>query len=199
METFRNAANPLEGFDQAIAEHLRHYPDAKIRDSESALKHANAIFVSQGATRLEEFGTDIPNGRYHIGISCGDGSEAFFIDVGFSQDRGNQMARQLCWYNADLKILSERPPQPFIAVNPHRIGKVHDHRGNMIFNIKDQPHAFSVVYADDHRASIDSFLLENRLIQARFGNVRLDRPKAVGSGDNDNKVVALPFRTAKLI
>ena len=197
METFKNAADPFEGLRKAIAEHIAHYPDTELREIVKVLKQTNAVFVSQGATRLEEFGTDIPNNRYHIGISCGDGREALFIDAGLSQDRANDMARKLCWYNADLRVLSERPPQPFIAVNPHRIGKVHDHRGNMIFNIKGQPYAFSVVYADDHRASIDSYLLQNRLIQALSGSVRLERPAAAAS--DDRKVVALPFRTVRPI
>ena len=190
---FSQAADPFEGLRQAIEMHAKTHPDSKIRDVQTALQHMNAVFVSQGATRLEEFGTDIPNSRYHVGLSCGDGRDTFFVDAGHSRERAERVARHLCWHNADLKVLAERPPQPFIALNPHRIRDVFDDRGNMIFIISDSPHAFSVAYVDDHRASIDSFLLHNKVIQARFGNVRLERPQAQASVDG--KVIALPFRS----
>ena len=193
--TFKQAADPFESLRQAIEEHAERHPDSRIRDVPSALRHLNAVFVAQGSARDESFGTDAPDGRYHVGVSCGDGRETFFIETGYNERRALEIARHLCWHNADLKVLAERPPQPFIAVNPHRIGGVFDHRGNMIFTVKDSKYAFSMVYADDHRASIDAFLLENKLIQARCGNLRLERPPAVKSVDN--KVVALPFRTLK--
>lgn len=193
--TFKQAADPFEDLRKAIEEHAERYPDSRIRDVPSALRHLNAVFVAQGSTRDESFGTDTPDGRYHVGVSSGDGRDTFFIQTGYSEKRALEIARHLCWHNADLKVLAERPPQPFIAVNPHSIGSVFNHRGNMIFTIKDSKYAFSMVYADDHRSEIDSFLLENKLIQARFGNIRLERPPAVKSVDN--KVVALPFRTLK--
>lgn len=193
--TFKQAADPFEGLRQAIEEHAKRYQDSKIRDVPSALRNLNAVFVSQGSTRDEAFGTDAPDGRYHVGVSCGDGRDTFFIETGYNEKRALEIARHLCWYNADVKVLAERAPQPFIAVNPHRIGGVFNHRGNMIFTVKDSKYAFSMVYADDHRAEIDSFLLENKLIQARFGNIHLERPAAVKSVDD--KVVALPFRTLK--
>lgn len=193
--TFKQAADPFESLRRAIEAHAGRHPDSHIRDVPSALKQLNAVFVSQGARRDESFGTDIPDGRYHVGVSCGDGRDTFFIDAGFSREYGEKIARHLCWYNNDVKILAERTPQPFIAVNPHRIQNVFSDRGNMVFTLKDSQNAFSVVYADDHRADIDSFLLTNKLIQARCGNVRLERPQAVTSvGD---KVVALPFRSAR--
>lgn len=193
--TFKQAADPFESLRLAIEEHAARNPDSTIRDVPSALKQLNAVFVSQGSTRDGSFGTDIPNGRYHVGVSCGDGRDTFFIDTGFSREYGERIARHLCWHNNDVKILAERAPQPFIAVNPHRIGNVQDDRGNIIFTIKDTQNAFSMVYADDHRAGIDAFLLSNKLIQARCGNVRLERPQAVKSVDD--KVVALPFRSAR--
>lgn len=193
--TFKQAADPFESLRLSIEEHVARNPDSPIRDVPSALKQLNAVFVSQGSTRDESFGTDIPNGRYHVGVSCGDGADTFFIDAGGSRNYGEKVARHLCWYNNDVKVLSEKAPQPFIAVNPHRIGTVFDDRGNMVFTIKDTQNAFSMVYSDDHRASIDSFLLGNKLIQARCGNVRLERPQAVKSVDD--KVAALPFRSAK--
>ncbi len=193
--TFKQAADPFEGLRLAIEDHAARNPDSKIRDVSSALKQLNAVFVSQGSTRDGSFGTDIPNGRYHVGVSCGDGDDTFFIDAGMSREYGEKIARHLCWYNNDVKVLAERAPQPFIAVNPHRIGNVFDDRGNMIFTIKDTQNAFSMVYADDHRAGIDAFLLGNKLIQARCGNVRLERPQSVKSVDD--KVVALPFRSVR--
>jgi hypothetical protein len=193
--TFKQVADPFESLRRAIEVHAASNPDSKIRDIDTALKQLNAVFVSQGATRDKSFGTDIPNGRYHVGVSCGDGQETFFIDVGYAREYGEKIARHLCWYNNEVKVLAEKAPQPFIAVNHYRIGDVYAHRGNMVFMIKDTQNAFSMVYADDHRAGIDSFLLGNKLIQARCGNVRLARPQAVKSvGDN---VVALPFRSAR--
>lgn len=190
---FTQAADPFEGLKQAIEDHAQRHPDSKIRDVQTALQYMNAVFVSQGASRLGEFGTDIPDSHYHVGISCGDGCDTFFIDAGLSRERADRIARHLCWHNADLKVLAERPPQPFIAVNPPRIGRVYDERGNIIFGIRDSQFAFSVVYADDHRAYIDSFLLESKLMQARAGNIRLERPPAQISVDG--KVIALPCRS----
>lgn len=190
--TFEHAADPLERLQQAINEHVARDPDAHIRDVSSALTYMNAVFVSQYATRLPEFGTDIAAGGYHVGVSCGDGSEAFFIDAGYDQNQALKIARELCWHNADLKILAEVPPQPFIAVNPHRIGDVFEDRGNVILTIKDSQYGFSMVYGDDQRAGIDAFLLRNKLIQVRSGNQHLERPVPVAS--TDGKVVALPFR-----
>ncbi len=189
--TFNQAADPFESLRKAIEEHAVLYPDSKIRDVETALKHMNAVFVSPQASRLQEYGTDAPNGRYQVGVSCGDGRDTFFIDVGLAEERGRKIARHLCWYNADMKVLTDRAPQPFIAVNPQRIGSVFEDRGNIVFCVRDSQNAFSVLYGDDHRASIDAFLLENKLIQARSGNVHLSRPSAVKSVDG--KVIALPF------
>lgn len=189
--TFNQAADPFESLRLAIDNHAARYPDSKIRDVDAALKHMNAVFVSPQASRLQEYGTDVPNGRYQVGVSCGDGRDTFFIDVGPDERRGLKIARHLCWYNADLKILAERAPQPFIAVNPKRIGAVFEDRGNIVFCVRDSQNAFSVLYGDDHRASIDAFLLENKLIQARSGNLHLSRPEPVKS--IDGKVIALPF------
>lgn len=190
-QIFNESADPFASLLKAIEEHAVRHPDSKIRDVKTALQHMNAVFVSPQAERLGEYGTDLPNGRYHVGVSCGDGRDTFFIDVGHRENRGRDIARHLCGYNTDLRILVEHPPNPFVAVNPKRIGKVFEDRGNIIFCLRDSQNAFSVLYGDDHRAAIDAFLLENKLIQARSGNLDLKRPTLVKS--IDGKVIALPF------
>lgn len=177
--TFNQEADPFESLRLAINDHAARYPDSKIRDVATALQYMNAVFVSQQAS------------RYQVGVSCGDGRETFFIDVGLDERRGLKIAHHLCWYNDGLKILAERAPQPFIAVNPKRIGAVFEAHSNIVFRVRDSQNAFLVPYGDDHRASIDAFLLENKLIQARSGNLHLSRPEAVKS--IDGKVIALPF------
>ncbi|QQG36031.1 MAG: hypothetical protein HYS17_11125 [Micavibrio aeruginosavorus] len=115
MQTdFKDAADPFAGLIQAIAAHARRHSDSPVRDITTALESLNAVFVVAG-----------PDHRPRVGISCGDGREVFYIAEPMSEAKARKIARHLCGFNNDMRLLLERPSLlPVIAIDPQRIAMI---------------------------------------------------------------------------
>lgn len=126
-----------------------------------------AVYVTQRTKPHELFGHEIPSGEFIVGVCCAEGAEIFEINAGISRENGEKIARGIIAHHPDLQLLTSKAPQPFVALDPDRIADIHDVQSRLVFVIKDTGHSFSVQHEDAHRASIDSYLLANKLIQMR--------------------------------
>ncbi|QQG36030.1 MAG: hypothetical protein HYS17_11120 [Micavibrio aeruginosavorus] len=62
---------------------------------------------------------------------------------------------------------------------------------DLVLGLAHSAHPCRIAYGDAHSADIDSILLENKLVQARFGGVKLKRIQPLSAVDG--VAVALPF------
>lgn len=182
---FHDAADLFAGLIQAIAAHARQHPDSPVRDVTTALENLNAVFVTAGADR-----------RSVVGVSCGDGRETFYIEGPMSDIKAVKIARHLCGFNNDMRVLLERRGLPLIAVQPERIVSITSADSALVLGLRDTDHSCQIAYADAHSADIDSILLENKLVQARFGGITLKRLEPLSAVDGF--AVALPYCDTRL-
>jgi hypothetical protein len=167
-QQFNHTVKYLQALQSAIEASRAQNPEAKIRDVEGALKDLTAVYVTSRSRAADEpRNAGLPGENFIVGICCGDGSERFEIEAGISREHGEKIAREIIRHNTDLEVLSSKAPQPFIAVNPERMGRVSDSGSRLILDIAGGGHSFTVLHTDAHRAYIDSFLLDNKLLQMR--------------------------------
>lgn len=177
---FKDAADPFTGLIQAIDAHARRELDSPVRDITTALQTLNAVFL-----------TVSPQRRTFVGVSCGDGRETFYIEGPMSELTAEKIVRHLCGFNNDMRLLLERRPLPLIAIDPQRITSIGSEGSDLVFGLRESAHSVRIAYSNPHSADIDSILLENKLVQARFGNITLKRPGALSAVDG--VAVALPY------
>lgn len=186
MQTeFKDAADPFAGLLQAIAAHARRASDSPVRDIVTALENLNAVFAAIGLDR-----------RPYVGVSCGDGRETFYVEGPMGDIKAGKIVRHLCGFNNDMRLLLERPTLPVIAINPQRIATLGSAGSDLVLGLVGSGHSCKIAYGNAHSADIDSILLENKLVQARFGAVSLKRIQPLSAVDG--VAVALPFSDTRV-
>lgn len=165
-QEFTQATKSLQALQTAITAAQGQNSGTSIRNVNAALENLTAIYVCARAGREGLHGQHGAE-DYYVGVVCGDGSCQYEIDAGVSGDHGKKIAREILRHARGMEVLANQDQQPFIAVNPARVARVEDCGGRLIIGVQNSAHSFTVQHTDAHRAYIDSYLLDNKLVQMR--------------------------------